>query len=91
MQVKQPSQPVSAAQRSRRAGATLDAEARQHPAPDGVRTGRGRHVLVWIALTLLIAVALVLTGLAVTPADPAPPPPTTPMRFGPSTGHARPI
>ena len=90
MQVKQPPLPVSAAQRPRRASATLDAEARQHLAPGGVRRGRGRHVLVWIAVTLLIAVALVLAGLAVAPADPAPPPPTSPMRFGPSTGHARP-
>jgi hypothetical protein len=90
MQVKQPSQPVSAAQEPRRASATLDAEAGQHPAPGGVRNGRGRHVLVWIALTLLIAVTLVLAGLAVAPADPAPPPPTSPMQFGPSMGHARP-
>ena len=68
--------------------------ATEHPAPDGVRNGRVRHVPAWTALTLLAAVALALTivlaALAVAPADPAPPPPTSPMQFGPSMGHARP-
>ena len=94
MQVKQPPQNESAAQRPRRASATLDAEAREHPAPGGERNGRVRHVLVLTAMTLLAAVALALTivlaSLAVAPADPAPPPPTSPMQFGPSMGHARP-
>jgi hypothetical protein len=94
MQVKQPPQTVSAAQSLRRTSATLDAEARRHPALGGVRNGRVRHVVVLTALTLLAAVALALTivlaTLAVAPADPAPPPPTSPMQFGPSIGHARP-
>ena len=94
MQVKQPPQTMSAAQSPRRTSATLDAEARQHPALGGMRNGRVRHVLVWSALTLLAAVALALTivlaTLVVAPADPAPPPPTSPMQFGPSMGHARP-
>jgi hypothetical protein len=94
MQVKQPPQTASAAHRTRRASATLDTEDREHPDPGGVRNGRGRHVLLWTALTLLAAVALALTivvaSLAVAPAEPAPPPPTSPMRFGPSMGHARP-
>jgi hypothetical protein len=94
MQVKQPPQNESAAQGPRRASATLDAETREHPALGGVRDSRGRHVLVWSALTLLAAVALALTIvlaiLAAVPADPAPPPPTSPMQLGPSMGHARP-
>ena len=94
MQVKQSPRTVSAAQRPRRARATLDAEAIEHPAPSGVRNGRVRQVLVWSALTLLAAVALALAmalaSLAVAPADPAPPPPTSPLQFGPSMGHARP-
>jgi hypothetical protein len=94
MQVKQPPPTISAAHRPRRASATLDAEARQHPALGGMRNGRGRHVLVWSAWTLLAAVtlalAMMLGSLAVAPADPPPPPPTSPMQFGPSMGHARP-
>jgi hypothetical protein len=94
MQVKQPPQTVSAAQSLRRTSAPLDAEAREHRAPGGVRNGRVRHVLVLTALTLLAALALALTivvaTLAVAPAEPAPPPPTSPMQFGPSMGHARP-
>ena len=90
MQVKQPPETVSAARSLRRTSATLDAEAREHPAPGGVRNLRARHVLVWTVLTLLAALALVVATLVVAPADPAPPPPTTPMQFGPSMGHARP-
>ncbi|HEY7607541.1 MAG TPA: hypothetical protein VHK02_00610 [Actinomycetota bacterium] len=94
MQVKQPPQTTSAAQSLRRTSATLDTEAREHPAPGGVRNGQGRHVLVLTALTLLAAVALALTIvmaiLADAPAEPAPPHPTSPMRFGPSIHHARP-
>ena len=94
MQVKQPPPTVSAAQSPRRTRATLDAEAREHPAPSGVSNGRVRQVLALTAVTLLAAVALALTivlaTLAVAPADPAPPPPTAPMQFGPSMGHAQP-
>ena len=90
MQVKQPPHTNSTAQELQPAGATVDAEAREHPAPGGVRNLRVRHVLVWTVLTLLAALALVVATLVVTPADPAPPPPTSPMQFGPSMGHARP-
>jgi hypothetical protein len=94
MRVNQLPHTVTDVQGPRRASTTLDAEAREHPAPGGVSNGRVRHVLVLTAVTLLAAFALALTivlaTLAVAPADPAPPPPTSPMQFGPSIGHARP-
>jgi hypothetical protein len=90
MQVKQPPHTKSTAQGPQPARAIVAVEAREHPAPGGVRNLRVRHVLVWTVLTLLAALALVVATLVVAPADPAPPPPTSPMQFGPSMGHARP-
>jgi hypothetical protein len=55
--------------------------------------GRVRHLLGWSALTLLaalaLALAMVLAGLIVEPADPTPPH-KPPMQFEPPIGPARP-
>ena len=49
MQVEQPPHTKSTEQGPLPAGAPVDAEAREHPAPDGSAGARVRHVLVWSA------------------------------------------
>jgi hypothetical protein len=93
MQVSQLRPTVRAAQSTRHARTTDPADVMEQPVGGAVAGGRARGLLVWSAVTVLVALALVLTvvlaSMAAAPADPAPPA-KPPMQFGPSMGPARP-
>jgi hypothetical protein len=62
------------------------------PVQDRLARRRLRGVLVWSSLTLLaalaIALALIIATLALEFGTDPTPPPTSPIQFSPSAGHA---